>query len=91
MEQVSAPFQILEFGTVNKVVSTFLKSGTGSKSLLLGPKWKERGHSLVWLEYWPVTPKVAGSSPVVLEIETLGSQFILVFELSINTVKHQQK
>ena len=46
------------------------------------------GHSLVWLEYWPVTPKVAGSSPVVLETAKishkkrmfLGSFFSLCLE-----------
>ncbi len=42
------------------------------------PNWNKRGHSLVWLEYWSVTPKVAGSSPVVLVVvfDAISTLFI---------------
>ncbi len=32
-----------------------------------------RGRSLDWLEYWSVTPKVAGSNPVVLVLKKIST------------------
>lgn len=49
------------------------------------------GHSLVWLEYWPVTPKVAGSIPVVLEkmwsSQDCYGEFLLFFHKNTKMLK----
>lgn len=63
-----------------------------SKNEFLEPQTRvvgnKRGHSLVWLEYWPVTPKVAGSSPVVLEMGVFLKQCSMFWEPLLDPALH---